>query len=67
MGAKKKPFETLAAADLELAAGELGEPGSRTVVLALAEPPARGESLRIEDDGSAAERIVEYLTEQKLL
>jgi electron transfer flavoprotein beta subunit len=67
MGAKKKPFETLAAADLELTAGELGEPGSQTVVLALGEPPARGESLRIEDDGSAAERIVDYLTEKKLL
>jgi electron transfer flavoprotein beta subunit len=67
MGAKKKPFETLAAGDLGLAADEVGEAGSRTEVLALADPPSRGESVRIEDDGSAAEKIVEYLVERKLL
>ena len=67
MGAKKKPFETLTAADLGLEEGELGEAGSLTEVLALADPPSRGESVRIEDDGSAAEKIVDYLTEQRLL
>jgi len=67
MGAKKKPFETLSAADLGLAAEELGDAGSRTEVLALADPPSRGESVRIEDDGSAAEAIVEYLAERKLI
>ena len=50
-----------------LAAEELGEAGSRTDVRALADPPSRGESVRIEDDGSAAEKIVEYLTERKLI
>jgi electron transfer flavoprotein beta subunit len=67
MGAKKKPFETLAAADLGLAAEDLGDAGSRTEVLALADPPSRGESVRIEDDGSAAEKVVDYLVERKLL
>jgi electron transfer flavoprotein beta subunit len=67
MGAKKKPFETVAGADLGVGADEVGEPGSRTVVLALADPPSRGETVRIEDDGSAAERIVEYLAERKLI
>jgi electron transfer flavoprotein beta subunit len=67
MGAKKKPFETLAAADVGLAAEEVGEAGSRTEVLALADPPSRGESVRIEDDGNAAEKIVEYLSERKLI
>ncbi|MGH3012310.1 MAG: electron transfer flavoprotein subunit beta/FixA family protein [Gaiellaceae bacterium] len=67
MGAKKKPFETLATADLGLAAEEVGEAGSRTEVLALAEPPSRGENVRIEDDGSAAEKIVEYLADRKLI
>lgn len=67
MGAKKKPFETLSAADLGLAADEIGEEGSRTEVYALADPPSRGDSVRIEDDGSAAEKIVEYLSERKLL
>ena len=63
----KKPFETLAAADLGLPADEAGEAGSRTAVLALAEPPSRGDSVRIEDDGSAAEKVVEYLAERKLI
>jgi electron transfer flavoprotein beta subunit len=67
MGAKKKPFDTVDAAALGLGAEEVGEAGSRTAVLALAEPPARGDSVRIEDDGSAAETIVEYLAERKLI
>jgi electron transfer flavoprotein beta subunit len=67
MGAKKKPFETLGVGDLDLAVEEVGEAGSRTDVLALAAPPSRGESVRFEDDGSAAEKIVEYLAEKKLL
>ena len=67
MGAKKKPFETHGVGDLDLAVEEVGEAGSRTKVLALADPPSRGESVRIEDDGSAAEKIVEYLTAKKLL
>jgi electron transfer flavoprotein beta subunit len=67
MGAKQKPFETVGAGDLGLDPGELGAAGSRTEVLALADPPSRGESIRIEDDGNAAEKIVEYLSERKLL
>jgi electron transfer flavoprotein beta subunit len=68
MGAKKKPQETLTASDLGLAADEVGEAGSRTQVYALADPPSRGESERIEDDGGgAAEKIVEYLSSHKLI
>ena len=61
MGAKAKPRETLSAADV----GGAGE--SRTTVLALAPPPARGESRRVEDDGNAAEAIVEFLAEKRVL
>jgi electron transfer flavoprotein beta subunit len=68
MGAKKKPQETVALADLGLAAEEVGEQGSRTEVYGLGEPPARGESRKIEDQGGdAAEQIVEYLAEKKLI
>jgi electron transfer flavoprotein beta subunit len=67
MGAKKKPYDTISAGDLGLSADEIGEAGSRTVVLGLAEPPARGDSVRIEDDGDAADRIVAYLAERKLV
>jgi electron transfer flavoprotein beta subunit len=67
MGAKSKPQETLTVADLGLNGDEVGEAGKRTEVYAVGEPPPRGDSLRIEDDGAAAEKIVEYLAERKLL
>jgi electron transfer flavoprotein beta subunit len=61
MGAKKKPQETLAAADVGGAA-DVG-----TTVVAVNPPPARGEARKIEDDGSAAEKIVEFLAEKRLV
>ena len=67
MGAKRKPYEELSIADLGLSAEEVGEAGSRTAVLALADPPSRGESVRIEDDGTAAEKVLAYLGERKLV
>jgi electron transfer flavoprotein beta subunit len=67
MGAKSKPQETLSLADLALDAVSAGEAGSRTAVLALADPPARGDALKVEDDGSGAEKIVEFLAERKLV
>jgi electron transfer flavoprotein beta subunit len=67
MGAKKKPQETLSGSDLGLEAGALGEQGSGTSVLALGDPPARGEARKIEDYGNAAEQIAEFLAEKKLL
>lgn len=57
MGAKKKPQETVSA--------EAVAPG--TEVLALNPPPSRGESVKIEDDGSAADKIVEFLAEKRLV
>ena len=67
MGAKSKPQETLSLADLGVEAGSAGEEGSRTEVLALSEPPPRGDTRKIEDDGSAAEQIVAFLAEKRLL
>jgi electron transfer flavoprotein beta subunit len=67
MGAKSKPQETVSLAELGLDADSTGEAGSRTAVLALADPPARGEALKVEDDGSGAEKIVEFLAERKLV
>jgi len=67
MGAKKKPQETLTLGDLGVDASEAGEAGSRTEVNALGEPPARGDTVKIEDDGSAAEKIVQFLQEKKAL
>jgi electron transfer flavoprotein beta subunit len=67
MGAKKKPQETLSAQDIGLSADLLGEQGSKTIVLDLGPPPSRGESLKVEDDGSGADRIVDFLAEKRLL
>jgi electron transfer flavoprotein beta subunit len=58
MGAKKKPQETVGAP-------AAGSPG--TTVVGLNPPPPRGESRKIEDDGSAAETIVEFLAEKRLV
>ena len=67
MGAKSKPQETLSLSDLGVDAGSAGEEGSRTEVYALQQPPSRGESVRIEDDGSAAQKVVDFLVERKLI
>ena len=67
MGAKSKPQETVSLGDLGVDTGSAGEAGSGTTVLALADPPARGDAVKVEDDGSAAEKIVEFLVERKLV
>ncbi|MEX2212111.1 MAG: electron transfer flavoprotein subunit beta/FixA family protein [Gaiellaceae bacterium] len=64
MGAKKKPQEQLSLAELGV---EAGEAGSKTTVLALSDPPPRGDSRKIEDEGSAAEQIVAFLAEKRLI
>ena len=67
MGAKSKPAETLSLADIGVEPERAGESGSRTTVLALAPPPSKGDQVKIEDDGSAAEKLVDWLVERKLL
>lgn len=57
MGAKKKPQETVAAEAVP----------AGTTVVELSPPPPRGEARKIEDDGSAAEQIVEFLAERRLV
>jgi len=61
MGAKKKPQESLSAADV----GGASEAG--TTVAGLNAPPPRGDARKIEDDGTAAEQIVEFLAEKRLI
>jgi electron transfer flavoprotein beta subunit len=67
MGAKKKPQETVSGSELGVEAAALGEQGSGTSVLALGDPPPRGDARKIEDDGSAADQIADFLSEKKLL
>jgi electron transfer flavoprotein beta subunit len=67
MGAKKKPTDVVSLAELGVDAGDAGEAGSRTEVLALGRPPARGDARKIEDDGNAAQAIVDFLAEKRLI
>ena len=64
MGAKKKPQAVLSLADLGV---EAGDAGSKTEVLALGTPPARGDARKIEGDGNAAQAIVDFLAEKRLV
>jgi electron transfer flavoprotein beta subunit len=64
MGAKKKPQDVISLADLGV---EAGEGASRTSVLALGDPPPRGDSRKLEDDGNAAAQIVDFLAEKRLV
>jgi electron transfer flavoprotein beta subunit len=67
MGAKSKPQEVVSLADLGVDPGDVGESGSRTTVRAVAPPPAKSGQVKIEDDGSGAEKIVDYLAEKRLI
>ena len=67
MGAKKKPFDTLALADLGVDTSAAGEAGSQTEVLALSEPPSRGDSRKIEGDADAPQAILDFLAEKRLV
>jgi electron transfer flavoprotein beta subunit len=67
MGAKKKPQETVTLGDIGVGGDDAGEAGSRTEVYALGDPPPRGDTVKIEDDGSAADTILQFLQEKKAL
>jgi electron transfer flavoprotein beta subunit len=61
MGAKKKPQETLGAADVG------GAATAATTVVGLNPPSARGEAQKIDDDGSGAEQILAFLVAKRLV
>ena len=67
MGAKKKPQDVKSLADIGVAADRAGEAGSRTTVMSLSSPPSRGDTLKFEDDGTAAQKIFDFLLERKLV
>ncbi len=67
MGAKSKPQEILSLADIGADVSRVGQPGSRTVVTATTPPPPKSGQIRLDDDGSAAEKIVDYLAEKRLI
>ncbi|MGH9028810.1 MAG: electron transfer flavoprotein subunit beta/FixA family protein [Acidimicrobiales bacterium] len=66
MGAKKKPLEVLSLEDLGIDPASIGDTGSKTMVLALSEPPARTDAVKITDEGDAAQAIADFLADRQL-
>jgi electron transfer flavoprotein beta subunit len=69
MGAKKKPLETLAAADVGIAPDRVGFEHARARCTEFKAPPAKapGHIIEDEDTTQTVERIVAWLDERKLL
>ncbi len=67
MAAKSKPVETLSVADLGLDASQVGWAGGGQEIVEIAAAPARQAGEKVEDDGTAHERIVAFLENLKVL
>jgi electron transfer flavoprotein beta subunit len=67
MAAKNKPVDAVTAADLGFGADEVGWAGAGQQITSVAPAPARQAGEKIEDDGSAHERVVAFLEELKVV
>jgi electron transfer flavoprotein beta subunit len=67
MAAKNKPVDECGATDLGLSADEVGWAGARQEIVNVAAAPAREAGEKLEDDGSAQDRIVEFLEQLKVI
>ena len=64
MAAKKKPFETLGLAELGVT---VDAEAARSIVIAVAERPARTAGVRITDEGDAGTQIADFLAQNQLI
>jgi len=67
MAAKSKPVDTLTASDIGLDAGQVGWAGARQTITKVEAAPEREAGEKIEDDGEAYTRVVEYLEKVKVI
>jgi electron transfer flavoprotein beta subunit len=67
MAAKKKPVNTVTAADLGFDAGDIGLANAWSTVLEAAPKPPRSGGQKVEDEGDGGSKIAEYLVSQKLI
>ncbi len=67
MAAKNKPVDECTVADLGLTPDDVGWEGARQEIVNVAAAPAREAGEKIEDDGSAHERIVQFLEQLKVI
>jgi electron transfer flavoprotein beta subunit len=69
MGAKKKPLEQVASADIGIDSALVGEDGSRVQCGDFHDPPAKapGQVIEDEDTNETVSKIVAWLEERKLI
>jgi electron transfer flavoprotein beta subunit len=67
MAAKNKPVDEVTVTDLGLTAEQVGWAGARQAITNVAAAPAREAGEKIEDDGSAYERVVAFLEQLKVI
>jgi electron transfer flavoprotein beta subunit len=67
MTAKTKPLDTKDAGALSLDASRVGQSGAKTRILSGRSPEPRKAGEKIEDDGTGAVKIAEYLVSKKLV
>jgi electron transfer flavoprotein beta subunit len=67
MAAKSKPVDQVTAADLGLDGSQVGWSGARQEITNVEEAPARQAGEKFEDDGTGAEKVVEFLERLKLV
>lgn len=65
MGAKRKPIDVVTATDLHVDASFRGL--AKSVVVSVAERPARESGVKIHDQGDAAEKLAEFLATERLI
>ncbi|MFF2319286.1 electron transfer flavoprotein subunit beta/FixA family protein [Arthrobacter sp. NPDC058097] len=64
MAAKKKPLEALTLADLGILADN--QEAARSIMLTVAEKPAREAGVKINDEGDAGQKLADFLIENRL-
>ena len=67
MAAKKRPIETVAAADAGVGSDEVGLGAARSAVIDFTARPPKSAGVKIEDTGDGGVRIADFLAEQKLI
>ena len=67
MAAKKKPITTVTLADLGISSSEVGGAGAWSEVNDFASAPARGAGVKVVDEGSAGNALVDFLAEKRLI
>lgn len=67
MAAKKKEIKVYTAADLGLAADQVGEKGAREKVLTIGRPPKRQAGRAVTDEGEGGKQIADFLAEIKVI